>query len=103
MKKHFALITFLVCSLTCLGGASAEAIKAASCAQQDVQRAIDAARDGDVVEVPAGTATWVAEDQNHPAVQISGKAVTLRGAGVDQTVITDGNCVAWKDLLIWIC
>jgi len=102
MKKHSVLFTFLLCSLTVLGDARAETVKAASCAQQDVQRAIDAARDGDVVEVPAGTATWLAEDENHPAVLISGKRVTLRGAGADQTVITDGNRVAWRDLLIWI-
>ena len=102
MKIHFTLFMFLVCSLTHLNDANARIIKAASCAQQDVQQAIDAARNGDVVEVPAGTATWVAEDENHLAVLISGKVVTLRGAGIDQTVITDGNRLAWKDLLIWI-
>ena len=102
MKKHFVVFMFLACSATHLCDAYAATIKAASCAQQDVQRAIDAARDSDVVQVPAGTATWVSSDENRPAVLISGRIITLRGAGVDRTVITDGNGVAWKDLLIWI-
>jgi polygalacturonase len=33
-------------------------IHAASCSQEDVQAAIDAANDGDTVSVPAGTCTW---------------------------------------------
>ncbi len=104
MPKHTGLfaLAFFVCSFMHLGSAHAETVKATSCSQQDVQAAIDAARDGDVVEVPAGTATWIAEDNNRPAVLISGKAITLCGAGVDESVIIDGNSVAWRDLLIWI-
>jgi len=89
-------------SLVCVGGANAETIQAASCSRGDVQKAIDAAHDGDTVEVPAGTATWAAQGGNRPAVLISGKVLTLKGAGVDRTVITDGNTAEWKDLLLWI-
>lgn len=96
------VLVFFACNLVCCSGAHAESVKAASCSQRDVQDAIDAARGGDVVEVPAGTARWVAADRRRPAVLISGKVITLRGAGMDQTVITDGNTVAWQDLLIWI-
>jgi len=92
----------LACNLVDFNNANAETVRAASCSEEDVQKAIDAAYDGDTIAIPAGTATWVAEDGNRPAVFIAGKVVTLSGAGIDQTVITDGNTAAWKDLLIWI-
>jgi len=50
-------------------------IKAASCSRPDVQKAIDAAADGDVVVVPPGEATW------RSPVLISEKGMTLQGAG----------------------
>lgn len=96
------ILTLLACSLVHLDDANAETVRAASCSQEDVQKAINAAQDGDTVVVPAGTATWVTKDGNKPAVLISGKVITLSGAGIDRTVITDGNTAAWKDLLIWI-
>jgi len=99
--KPFVL-TLLACNLAYLHDANAETIPAASCSQEDVQKAVDAARDGDTVAVPAGTATWLSRDGNKPAVLIAGKVITLSGAGTDRTVITDGNTAAWKDLLIWI-
>jgi hypothetical protein len=55
-----------------------------SCANTDVQNAINSAAAGDTVLVPAGNCTWTS------AVTISGKALTLRGAGIDVTTITDG-------------
>ncbi|MCO6434648.1 hypothetical protein [Nitrosomonas nitrosa] len=60
-------------------------IKAASCSQSDVQRAIDSARDGDLVLVPAGTCTWTA------GITFSNTRVTVQGAGVDQTTIIDAT------------
>ena len=57
------------------GAAPQEDILAASCAQADVQAAIDLAQDGDTVRVPAGECTWNA------AVSIFGKTITLQGAG----------------------
>ena len=64
-------------------------IRAASCSQADVQKAINAARDGDTVLVPAGTAAWQTIVRRKAAVVISGKAITLQGAGTDKTVIVD--------------
>ena len=39
----------------------AAVVLAASCSEADVQTAIDAARAGDAVQLPAGTATWTGE------------------------------------------
>jgi len=66
-------------------------VQAASCAQDDVQAAIDAAQDGDVVLVPEGTATWTTRAARTPTVRIVDKALTLQGAGIDRTVIVDGT------------
>ena len=55
--------------------AQAATIDASNCSQSSVQSAVDSARDGDIVVVPSGTCTW------SKSVSISGKAVTLRGAG----------------------
>lgn len=62
-------------------------ITAASVSQSDVQTAVSSAVNGDVVCVPAGSATW---SGNWPSylVQWSNKNLTLRGAGIGQTVIT---------------
>jgi hypothetical protein len=50
-------------------------INAASCSQAHVQAAVDSARDGDTVRVPAGDCTWNAE------VSITDKTIVLQGAG----------------------
>ena len=97
-----SVLTLLVCGFLHLHEANAETIKAASCSQDDVQKAIDAATDGDVVEVPAGTATWTTTSATEPAVLISEKTITLQGAGVDKTIIIDETGHAWRDLLLWI-
>jgi hypothetical protein len=74
---------------------------ATSCSQADVQAAIDAASDGDIVQVPPGTATWTTPGSMKPAIQIGkqltwgqnptfeSKQITLQGAGIDKTVIID--------------
>jgi hypothetical protein len=84
------------CAVAAAEGPSARAITAASCAQEDVQRAIDEARDGDTVLLPAGEAVWMPPAERVPSVLISEKAITLQGAGVDATVITDGSAYAWN-------
>ena len=66
-------------------------IYAASCEQADVQAAIDSAVDGDTVMVPAGECTWTTFSIRTPSVQIVQKAITLQGAGIDKTVITDST------------
>jgi hypothetical protein len=82
--------------------AAGRTIEAASCAQADVQQAIDSARDGDTVLLPAGEAVWTPPNDLTPSVIISEKVVTLQGAGVDRTVITDGSPTAWRSLALAI-
>jgi hypothetical protein len=77
-------------------------IAAASCAQTDVQAAIDAAGDGDFVLVPAGHCTWTTPSTQMPSVTLYHKALTLQGAGIDQTVITDGTGSNWNEVLLRI-
>jgi hypothetical protein len=57
---------------------------AATCSTANVTSAISAATAGEPVYVPAGTCTWSS------AITISGKALVLVGAGIGNTVITDG-------------
>src|SRR5437764_1431343 len=57
-------------------------INAASVTYADVTAAVSSAADGDIVVIPAGTAEWVS---NLPIK----KAVSLQGAGADQTIILD--------------
>ena len=69
--------------------AYAETIKAADLTPEAVWEAIDAAQDGDVVELPAGTAVWTQGwNTGHWAKM---KAITIRGAGMDKTVICDNR------------
>ena len=93
MLKHVSPVLFAVCLWAVVSAATADAatIEAASCSQQDVQAAVDAASDGDTVLVPAGTATWTSPAGNAPSVRISKKAITVQGAGMDKTVITDAT------------
>ncbi len=51
----------------------------------DVQKAANSAVSGDIVTVPAGAATWTS------MLTLSGKAITLQGAGVGVTTITDNS------------
>ncbi len=66
---------------------------AATCSQADVQTAVDAASNGDTVSVPAGSCTWTTTVANTPSVSIS-KSITLQGAGIDSTIITDATAYA---------
>jgi hypothetical protein len=88
------LISF-VAAVVLVTESEARTIAAAGCSQQEVQKAIDAAADGDTVLVPAGTAAWTTSQENRPAVVISRKGsekqITLKGAGIDKTVITDAT------------
>jgi len=77
-------------------------IPAASCTQQDVQQVIDTAQDGDTVVLPAGEATWTPPDARTPSVLIKGKMITLQGAGIDKTIITDGSPHDWNSLALVI-
>lgn len=57
-------------------------IQASGVTQPEVQAAIDAARTGDTVAVPAGSSAWTSK------ILIDGKGITLVGAGIGQTIIT---------------
>ena len=65
----------------------AETRTAADLTPEAVGKAIDAAQDGDTVQLPAGTAVWSKKAWNtghSPKV----KAITIQGAGIDRTIIT---------------
>ena len=80
MKNLFLLSVIFLCLAT---AAHAGDINAASCSHTAVQAAINSASNGDRVLVPAGSCTWTT------TVTISNKGITLQGAGVNQTNITD--------------
>jgi hypothetical protein len=64
--------------------AQTSTVTAASCSQGHVQTAVDTASDGQTVFIPAGRCTW-----SEPVAWES-KNIWVRGAGIDQTVITEG-------------
>jgi hypothetical protein len=67
--------------------AYAETRTAADLTPEAVGKAIDAAKDGDTVQLPAGTAIWSKRGW-HTGHSPKMKAVTIQGAGIDKTVIT---------------
>ena len=72
-------------------------ISAASCSQSDVQAAINSASTGDTVLVPAGNCTWTTQTAYTSSVSVT-KAIVLKGAGIDQTVIHDGTNIDERPL-----
>ena len=81
------VLTVLACTIMSPNETNADTIGAASCSQEDVQKAIDAARDGDTVAIPAGTATWVTKDGKKPAVP----PVRLRSRSMSGTIRSTGK------------
>ena len=69
----------------------AETRMAADLSPQAVWEAIDAANDGDTVQLPAGTSVWTTGWNSGPGRSAKMKAITLQGAGIDQTIIRDGT------------
>ena len=65
----------------------AETRTAASLTPEAVSEAIHAAKDGDTVQLPAGTAVWTKGWNTGRGAKM--KAVVIRGAGLDKTVICD--------------
>ena len=87
MRSAKFIRVLAVCGIAAVGvGASAEGatIQAGGCSQSQVVSAINSAKDGDTVVVAAGSCTWTS------TVTIDGKSITLQGAGIDSTIITDG-------------
>ena len=93
--RRCGLSLWLAC---CLLSASGVVVPVAACAKtitatdltpEAVWQAIDAAQDGDTVELPTGTAVWIKGwNSGHGAKM---KAIIIRGAGMDKTVIRDGR------------
>lgn len=82
----------LVCCLLAAGTGAvrplyARTITAAGLMRQDVWDAINAARDGDTVQLPAGTAEWIGGWNDGHGMKM--KAIIIQGAGIDKTVICD--------------
>jgi hypothetical protein len=65
----------------------AETRTVASLTPEAVWEAIDAAEDGDTVQLPAGTAVWTKGWNTGRGAKM--KAITIQGAGMDKTVIRD--------------
>ena len=79
MTKAIKLLSFILLLSACF---SAEAqVDAASCNTTDVQTAINAATEGQTVNVPSGTCTWTS------GVTISGKGITVVGAGSGRIIV----------------
>ncbi|MHB1035948.1 MAG: hypothetical protein ACYC35_15200 [Pirellulales bacterium] len=73
----------------------AETRLAAALTPEAVWDAINAAKDGDIVQLPEGTALWKKGwNTNHWA---KFKAITIQGAGIDKTIIRDGTSTASGD------
>ncbi len=84
-RNHCGWYTLFVAMtlLAVLGRAEATVVTARSVALADVSTALAAAREGDTVIVPAGTATWTSQ-------LVITNMITFQGAGIGQTIINDG-------------
>ncbi len=90
--RRCALRLLLACSFfgasdRILPALHTETRTAANLTPEAVWEAIDAAKDGDTVQLPAGTAVWTKGwNTGHGAKM---KAITIQGAGIDKTVLGD--------------
>ncbi len=81
IKPYYAAIATSL-FLAVLKSGDAATVGAKSVSFADVSAAVGLAKDGDIVTIPAGTATWTS------TLSIT-KGITLQGAGIDTTVIVD--------------
>lgn len=83
MHRFLACFLFVALSLSVYTpDAHAGTYNAASCSQPDVQSAVNAASDGDIITVPGGNCSWT-------STLTIAKSVSIIGAGIGKTVITD--------------
>jgi hypothetical protein len=83
-----AVLVFLVASVIWPPkDARAETRALASLTPEALWDAISAAKDGDTIQLPAGTADWTAGWNAGHGVTM--KAITIAGAGMDKTIIRD--------------
>jgi hypothetical protein len=85
MRRNARLLALLFPLIVAHARADAADRPATSCAYADVQAAITAAGNGDTILVPAGTCAW------STVLKPDKKYVTLQGAGIGQTVLTQGD------------
>ena len=83
MYKIIRLFLIFALNFICILDVQAATIPATTCSRADVQAAITAASNGDTVTIPTGTCVWSSK------VTIT-KSLTIQGAGIDETVITQG-------------
>jgi hypothetical protein len=91
-RRYMPLVAGVLLTVLSQIQAGAATILPADASFLAVQTAVNSALDGDTVVIPAGTATW-------SSTLTIGKAITLRGAGVGQTIIKDG--VSSVDIMRW--
>ena len=89
MNRNFGAILFVSFLAAAQGllpaAVHAETRTAADLTPEAVWEAIDAAKDGDTVQLPEGTAVWKKGwNAGHGAKM---KAITIQGAGIDKTII----------------
>lgn len=87
MKNHiriilFSLPIFLFGVFGWAISSKADTHTAASCSQANIQSAIDAAADEDIVSIPAGSCVWTT------GVSWANKNISVVGAGIGNTIIT---------------
>jgi hypothetical protein len=75
------------------GGVNGATIVASGCSAAQVQSAINSAQNGDIVQVPAGSASW-------SSMVTTGKSIRLQGAGIGLTNITNNLDVATSCITI---
>ena len=93
LRRALSFVVAVVGSLQTTVGA--EIRVAAALTPEAVWDAIDAAKDGDVVRLPAGTAAWKRGwNSGHWAKM---KAITIQGAGIDETIIRTDTTTAPGD------
>jgi len=95
--RHLWLVVCTALLLhTCLSATDAATIPAATCSQVAVQAAVEMAQEGDIVTVPAGACVW-----QDPVTFAT--SLTVQGAGIDLTIITDDTAAAtWAQAPLWI-
>ena len=82
----------LAALLATMPSALASTVNLSGCAQATVQAAVTAAKDGDVIMIPAGTCTW------STAVQWTDKSIWVIGAGIGATgILTQREFGVWRD------
>ena len=98
MKIRPARFLVLLCSVSCsfLACAGADTHTAVTLSTADVQAAINASSDGDTVQLPSGTGIWSG------AIRMNNKGITVRGAGMDQTVIINNLGPAFPSFPLYI-